>query len=68
MLRYGLSKNTSTLYDKAHITFTQINNLDGDNLGTLNNTDCGCVEEDCSSECTGYTLLNLIKIYYFIQK
>ena len=25
---------------------------DGDNLGELNDTDCGCVAEDCSSECT----------------
>ena len=61
-------KYTLTLYNKAHITFTQINNLDGNNLGTLNNTECGCVQEDCSSECTGYTLLYLIEIYYFIQK
>ena len=44
-----------------------IRHLVGENLGAIVNPECGCVEEDCKSECTGNCVLYSCNYHYIIK-
>ena len=64
IVQVRLVKSSRSLV-QIEVDFEQISNffrLGGNNLGEIIDDDCGCVEEDCESECTGKNTFITFKI------